>query len=504
MEYVIVALAAMLAGVGTGLVGLSAATAMVPLLIVLCPTFGGEHGAFMATAIALASDILGSAVTATVYARHGKVDLKHGWLMLACIVLMCTAGSVAAYFTHQTVLGTFSLILCVAIGIRFLVKPDSKERPPRGGDVRLSGKEIAVSLFFGLTIGFGTGYFGSGGGMMMLIVFTAMLGYDRRTAVGTSTVIMTFTALIASVSHIAMEPAILLECWDFLLLSVVTATICSLVSARFANRVPAKVVGLITGATLLLLGLAMLLLHHLDDAGLAALGGVMALFGKYMAYIIVAATLLIVLRYTVRIPDYVFRKLLHVVAFTSILPAVLWAEGWQQAVAVKVIFLVLIIIGLACAERFPFYSGLFVEKGKHEVLTSFIMLFAMMAGMIAVFWGIFGDAYRFVPVAAIMAWGPGDGAAAICGRLFGRHKLQGRFIEGVKSVEGSVAMAVTSFLCTLPVLLAMSGLPALQCVLLALVIAPAASLTELFTKHGLDTITVPIVSSLILGAALLL
>lgn len=103
-----------------------------------------------------------------------------------------------------------------------------------------------------------------------------------------------------------------------------------------------------------------------------------------------------------------------------------------------------------------------------------------------------------------MAWGPGDGAAAICGRPFGRHKLQGRFTEGVKSVEGSVAMAVTSFLCTLPVLLAMSGLPALQCVLLALVIAPAASLTELFTKHGLDTITVPIVSSLILGAALLL
>ena len=62
MEYVIVIIAAMLAGIGTGLVGLSAATAMVPILIVLCPTFQGEHGAYMATAIALASDILGSAV----------------------------------------------------------------------------------------------------------------------------------------------------------------------------------------------------------------------------------------------------------------------------------------------------------------------------------------------------------------------------------------------------------------------------------------------------------
>lgn len=179
-EYLIVAIAAALAGIGTGLVGLSAATAMVPLLIVLCPTFGGEHGAYMATAIALASDILGSAVTTIVYAKNKKIDLKHGWLITICIIGMCIVGSIAAYFTNQSVLGGFSLFLCVAIGIRFLVKPDSKERPEKNGKIKLNFKEIAVSLFFGLTIGFGTGYFGSGGGMMMLIVFTTMLGYDRK------------------------------------------------------------------------------------------------------------------------------------------------------------------------------------------------------------------------------------------------------------------------------------------------------------------------------------
>ena len=70
MEWIICILAAALAGIGTGLVGLSAATAMVPMLIVLCPTFQGEHGAYMATAIALASDILGSAVTTAVYAKN--------------------------------------------------------------------------------------------------------------------------------------------------------------------------------------------------------------------------------------------------------------------------------------------------------------------------------------------------------------------------------------------------------------------------------------------------
>ena len=73
-------IASLLAGVGTGLVGLSAATVMVPILIVLCPSFAGETGAYQATAIALASDILGSAVTAVTYTRHKNIDLHRGQL----------------------------------------------------------------------------------------------------------------------------------------------------------------------------------------------------------------------------------------------------------------------------------------------------------------------------------------------------------------------------------------------------------------------------------------
>ena len=55
MEWFWYIIAALGAGVGTGLVGLSAATVMVPILIVLCPSFAGETGAYQATAVALAS-----------------------------------------------------------------------------------------------------------------------------------------------------------------------------------------------------------------------------------------------------------------------------------------------------------------------------------------------------------------------------------------------------------------------------------------------------------------
>ena len=503
-EYLVVTLAAALAGVGTGLVGLSAATAMVPLLIVLCPTFGGEHGAYMATAIALASDILGSAVTTLVYAKNKKIDLKHGWLIAACIIGMCTVGSVAAYFTHQRVLGGFSLFLCVAIGIRFLVNPDSKERPEKDGKAKLSFKEIFVSLFFGLTIGFGTGFFGTGGGMMMLIVFTAMLGYDRMTAVGTSTFIMTFTALIASVSHILIEPDIIFECWDFLLIGVTVATVFSHISAKFANRAKGKAVGYVTGAVLLLLGVSMIIVNNRDKINKVYLLEFLKVTGIYFGYIVALALILIIVRFTAKVPDYIFRKLLHFVAFTSIIPLVFATEIWWVAVAVEVLFLLLVIAALSFFEKFAFYKGLFVEKGKHEVIFSFIGLFGLITLLIAVFWGGFGAESLYIAVGAIMAWGPGDAAAAIIGRNLGKHKLEGKMIEGTKSLEGSVAMAVTSFACLLPVLLFMSPLPWHISLAVSALVAPVASLTELFTKKGWDTVTVPAVSALMLSITLFL
>ena len=502
MEYFVIFIAAMLAGVGTGLVGLSAATAMVPIMIVLCPTFQGEHGAYMATAIALASNILGSAVTTAVYAKNKNIDLKRGWLMTVCIISMCTIGSIAAYFTQQQVLGGFSLFLCVAIGIRFLVKPDSGEKQESAAPKKLTGLQIAISLFFGLTIGFGTGFFGSGGGMMMLIVFTAMLGYDRKTAVGTSTFIMTFTALIASVSHILIEPTIVLECWDDLILAIVTATFFSMVSAWFANRVNGKIVGYVTGAILFVLGLVLVFLNYRHLIDMALFGEFWRLLGLYFAYIICFALVLLFIRFVIKVPDYIFRKLLHIVAFTSILPLVFWTEYWFIAVLVQLAFLAIVIVALHIGEGFAFYSKLFVEKAKHEVLTSFIMLFGLITLLMAVYWGCFGEEHKYIAVASIMAWGPGDAAAAIVGRNFGKHKLSGRHIEGVKSVEGTIAMGVTSFVCTLATLLLISPLPVLTCVILSLIIAPMAALVELYTKHGLDTVTVPIAASLIFLVAM--
>ena len=44
--------------------------------------------------------------------------------------------------------------------------------------------------------------------MMMLLILTSVLGYELKTAVGTSVFIMTFTALTGAISHFSISGAL--------------------------------------------------------------------------------------------------------------------------------------------------------------------------------------------------------------------------------------------------------------------------------------------------------
>ena len=490
MEYLWYVIAALGAGIGTGLAGLSAATVMVPILIVLCPSFSGETGAYQATAIALASDILGSAVTTVTYAKHKNIDLKRGWIMLTCILTMSTVGSYAAWLAGNVVLGSFTLFLTFFIGIRFLIKPDTTRENTVSKGAKLDWKGIAISLFFGLTIGFGTGFVGSGGGMMMLVVFTAFLSMELKTAVGTSTFIMTFTALIASVSHIIIHPAIILERWDVLLICIVVATAASLVSAQFANRVKNRTVGLVTGAVLTVLGAAMLILNYWPILSeIAVIAGMLRCLGKFIMYIVPCVAVLLSIRLFTKVPQFVFRKLLHLVAFGCTTFMIIVAESWQAAALTSCLIAVLLYPLLAMLEKEEWYNGLFVQKEPGEIKKSLLMLFFMFAAATAVGWGIFGRPYD--TATAILMWGTGDAAAALIGIPFGKHKIQLKFTDGKKSWEGTAAMFLASLTCGLAVFLLYCHFPFWGSLLPIFAGAVVGAVTEACSPSKYDTVTVP-------------
>lgn len=55
-------------------------------------------------------------MTTATYIRHKNIDLRRGWIMLACIIGMCTVGSFAAWKAGNVVLGGFTLILTFCNG----------------------------------------------------------------------------------------------------------------------------------------------------------------------------------------------------------------------------------------------------------------------------------------------------------------------------------------------------------------------------------------------------
>ena len=497
MEYFWLIIASIGAGVGTGLAGLSAATVMVPILIVLCPGFTGETGAYQATAIALASDILGSAVTTITYAKHRHIDLKRGWLMLVCILSMCTVGSYVAWLAGNVVLGSFTLFLTFCIGIRFLLKPDTSREDTADKGEKLNHKGVIISLFFGLTIGFGTGFVGTGGGMMMLVVFTAFLGMELKTAVGTSTFIMTFTALIASITHIAIHPAIVLECWDALLICIVVATVSSLLSAQFANRVNNRTVGLVTGAVLTVLGAAMLLLKFWNVLSVyPIITETIDCLKRFILYIIPCVVVLLLIKFFTKVPKFIFRKLLHLVAFTCIIIMLLEAEHWYALSIASLVIAAVIYPILALLEKESWFAKLFVEKRPGEIKRSLVFLFSMFAVLSAIGWGIFNK--PIVTAAAILMWGVGDAIAAIVGIPFGKNKVHVKFTDGKKSWEGTISMFLASFAFGVAFLLFHANMPVANVILSCVIGALVGAATELFSPSEWDTVSVPTVILIVL------
>ncbi len=499
MEYLWYVLSAFAAGTATGLAGLSAATVMVPVLIVLCPSFTGEGGAYAATAVALTSSIASSLVTTCVYWKKGNINLRRGLVMFICVVSMCVLGSYAAFRAGNVVLGSFSLFLTLSIGIRFLLKPDAEKKDAGECKNKLRSRDIIISLFFGLTIGFGTGFVGSGGGMMMFIVFTLFLSMDRKEAVGTSTFIMTFTALIASVSHFLIAPEILSEHLDALIISSVVTTVTALLSAKAANRIKSRPVGLVTGSVLTILSVILIFLRYRDYILESALiMGILSCMLEFSEYVFFSAVLLVIIYLVFRkLPSYIFRKLLHMVAFTSLVEMTLEAGEWYIASLTALLFASLIFPVLQALENHEWYKRLFVEKKRGEVKKSLVLLFGMYAVLVALCWGLLGK--RYVAVTSVLMWGVGDAAAAIFGRTFGRHRTGLKFADRSKTWEGSAAMLVFSFLAGVAAMLLSGTAQWQRIVFYPLLAAPFASYTELLSKNGDDTVTVPLVTAAVIS-----
>ena len=81
------------AGLGTGFAGMSAAAVISPMLI----TFLGLP-AYEAVGIALASDVLPSAISAYTYGKNKNLDIRNGLVMMVTVLIFTLVGWPQAAF----------------------------------------------------------------------------------------------------------------------------------------------------------------------------------------------------------------------------------------------------------------------------------------------------------------------------------------------------------------------------------------------------------------------
>lgn len=166
---------------------MSAAAVITPMLVTFL-----HIEPYTAVGIALASDVLASAVSAYTYGRNRNLDIRNGLIMMITVLAFTVVGSLVSSLVPSVAMGNFSVIMTLLLGIKFIVRPVMTTKE----DMQQIQKRTRIikSILCGAIVGFICGFIGAGGGMMMLLLLTGVMGYELKTAVGTSVFIMTFTA----------------------------------------------------------------------------------------------------------------------------------------------------------------------------------------------------------------------------------------------------------------------------------------------------------------------
>lgn len=257
MEYLAVftvcLFAGMGAGLGTGFAGMSAAAVITPMLVTFL-----KMEPYEAVGIALASDVLASAVSAYTYGKNKNLDIKNGLVMMLAVLLFTVVGSYVSSLVPSAAMGNFSVFMTFILGIKFILKPVMTTKEDMSS-VSLKVR-IVKSIICGTIVGFICGFVGAGGGMMLLFVLTSFLGYEMHMAVGTSVFIMTFTALTGGVSHFAIggAPDLL-----SLILCIIFTLIWARIAAVIANKASAVTLNRVVGIVMIVTSAVILAVNYL-------------------------------------------------------------------------------------------------------------------------------------------------------------------------------------------------------------------------------------------------
>lgn len=193
IQYLLGAFSGALVGFVLGLVGGGGSILAVPLMVYLVGV-RSPHLAIGTSALAVAAN---AALGLSTHARHGNVKWRCSIVFaLSGIVGALVGSTLGKAFDGQKLLFLFALVM-VVVGIRML------RRRGHVGDaeVRLSRENATMLVLYGLGTGLFSGFFGIGGGFLIVPGLIAATGMPMLYAVGSSLVAVTAFGLTTAANY---------------------------------------------------------------------------------------------------------------------------------------------------------------------------------------------------------------------------------------------------------------------------------------------------------------
>jgi len=258
MQYGLILLTGCVAGIVTGLIGASGVMIIVPALVLL------GYSTVDAIGASLFIDTIASLVVAWTYYQNKNLKLKNGVYIAIGSIIGAQIGSLLSPAIPEIGLSSgFSIFLLISAVIFWIRGGKSnkfiEEKTTSTGEssiLKFLRSHVVISgLFLGILVGIISGLLGAGGGVMILLILVFVMQYHMHEGIGTSTLIMAFTAASGALGHafssnLPLKAALFGSAGTF---------IGGRLSARFANKVNENVLSKIVGGLFALLALVMVL-----------------------------------------------------------------------------------------------------------------------------------------------------------------------------------------------------------------------------------------------------
>ena len=232
----------LLIGLAVGTLGGGGSVLAVPVLVYVL-----DQTVPQATTASLVVVAAGAVAGGLGHARVGSVCWRHAASFTAAALPGIAAGTVAAEAVSGSVLlAGFALVMLAAAHATWRRANDAEPEPePEPAGAWESGGacpplRLPRDLAAGAAVGLVTGFFGVGGGFLIVPTLAIALAFTMRTAVGTSLVIIAATALFGLAAHLLAGRALDVDVTAAMTIACVAG---AATGAALAGRIPQRTLG---------------------------------------------------------------------------------------------------------------------------------------------------------------------------------------------------------------------------------------------------------------------